>query len=112
MGPRARESMGQEGTQWRLLICVNRRLTPASVSCAGRGAERLLERVERLLEERELPVRVEPVYCFGRCGKGPNLRLAPGGEFFSLVDEAALPGIVDQIAAAVVAADRHSADSD
>ena len=32
-------------------------------------------------------MEVEPIYCFGRCGKGPNVRLAPGREFFSEVKD-------------------------
>ena len=106
MGPQGRESIGSENQDWRLLICVNRRLTPASVSCAGRGSERLLRQVETLLAQRQIPVRIEPVYCFGRCGKGPNMRLAPGGQFFDLLQETDLPAIVDQVAEAVKAAPR------
>ena len=70
-----------------------------SVSCAGRGSERLLVQLETLIKNRDLRVAVEPIYCFGRCAQGPNVRLAPGGEFFERVDVCDLPAIVDRVAA-------------
>ena len=83
---------------WRLVVCVNRRLSPGSVSCAARGSPRLAERLADLLADQNLPVVVETIHCFGRCGQGPNIRLAPGGEFFRGVGEADLPFIVDRVA--------------
>jgi len=86
---------------WRLLVCVNRRLGAETPSCAGRGAELLAERLEALLRARGLALPVERILCFGSCSRGPNIRLAPGGAFFHGVGEADLPALVEQVAAAV-----------
>ena len=86
---------------WELLVCLNRRLTPASVSCAGRGSERLAAKATELLKAAELPVELRPVYCFGRCGKGPNFRLSPGERFFDRVEDGDLEGMIEQIASII-----------
>lgn len=88
---------------WRLLVCVNRRLGSDTPSCAGRGSERLVERLVELCAARGLELPVETILCFGSCSRGPNIRLAPGGAFFHGVTEAGLPELVAQVAATVVA---------
>ena len=62
-----------------LLVCVNRRLGLGAPSCAGRGSERLAERLEQRLAERGLNLELRRIHCFGECERGPNLRLTPGG---------------------------------
>ncbi len=89
---------------WRLLVCVNRRLGAEAPSCAGRGSERLAERLAALLAERGLALPVETILCFGACSRGPNVRLTPGGAFFHGVTDADLPALVDRVADAVAAA--------
>ncbi len=88
---------------WRVLVCVNRRLGADTPSCAGRGSERLVERLAELIAARGLVVPVETILCFGACSRGPNVRLAPGGAFFHGVTEADLPALVAQVAATVAA---------
>ncbi len=91
------------GDGWRVLVCVNRRLGAETPSCAGRGSERLAERLVELLAARGLDVPVETLLCFGACSRGPNIRLAPGGAFFHGVTEDDLPGLVAQVAETVAA---------
>ena len=88
---------------WRVLVCVNRRLGTETPSCAGRGSERLVERLAALLAARDLDVPVETMLCFGSCSQGPNIRLAPGGAFFHGVTEDDLPALVAQVAETVAA---------
>lgn len=89
----------------RLLVCVNRRHGRDTPSCAGRGSEALVPELERLLARRGLALPVETILCFGSCAHGPNVRLAPGGEFFHGVTLASLPMLVDAVARAVAAGD-------
>lgn len=90
--------------EWRLLVCVNRRLDADTPSCAGRGSEELVTPLERLLAQHGLELPVETILCFGSCQLGPNVRLAPGGAFFHGVTEADLPGLVEAVAKAIAAA--------
>ena len=85
--------------QGAILVCVNRRLGPHSVSCAARGSEAIAQALERALAARGTGLCVRRIHCFGRCAEGPNLRLAPGGSFRRGVR----PGDVDDIAAALLA---------
>jgi len=77
----------------QILICTNRRLTERKPSCGRLGAE-LVGELERLISERGLGIQVNHVACLGRCSEGPNLRLAPGGKFYSQVTTTQLPTIL------------------
>ena len=57
----------------QLLVCVNRRLT--AVSCGAQGSEQIAAALEQGISERGLAVRLVRIHCFGRCHKGPNLRI-------------------------------------
>ena len=81
----------------RLVACVNQRLGAGQRSCAGSGSLALIERLERLLEQRGLAVPVVRRECLGRCEQGPAMRIAPGGAFFTEVDDAALEVIVGEL---------------
>ena len=65
-----------------LFICVNQRMTAAS--CAGRGSVAIAEAIEAAIAERELPIDVHRIHCFGRCEMGPNVRLL-GHPFFEQI---------------------------
>lgn len=80
-----------------LIICVNRRMRADQPSCAARGAESLADDLERSVVERRLDVTVERTKCLGHCRRGPNLRVAPGGAFFSGVGRGDLPAILDRL---------------
>lgn len=81
----------------RLIVCVNRRLTDRHPSCGARGSQALIEAILRGCDERGLTLPVEEVLCLGDCGRGPNLRLAPGGPHFHGVTLADLPRLLDEI---------------
>lgn len=77
-----------------LLVCINQRLNPSSVSC-GEGGEQLIPQLQAALDSAGLPdIAIETIDCFGLCELGPNVRLAPGGQFFHAVDEASISDIV------------------
>ena len=78
----------------KALVCVHQRLTEAKASCGGRGGERIAEQLEEALAREQLDFPVERFICFGQCEEGPNIRLAPGGRFFSRVSPEALPDIL------------------
>lgn len=46
------------------------------------------------LAEKNVPIIVEESLCLGFCEIGPNLRLAPSGEFFHGVSVADLSAII------------------
>ena len=81
----------------RLVACVNQRLGAGQRSCVGSGSLALIERVERLLEQRGLAVPVVRRECLGRCEQGPAMRIAPGGPFFTEIDEAGLATIIREL---------------
>ena len=78
----------------KALVCVHQRLTQAKASCGGRGGESIAEQLEAALAREQLDFPVERFICFGLCEEGPNIRLAPGGRFFSRVTPEALADIV------------------
>lgn len=81
----------------RLVVCINRRLGAGQRSCAGSGSLALIERIETLIAEQNLAVPVVRRECLGRCEQGPTMRIAPGGPFFTEIDDAALAVIIDEL---------------
>ncbi|MBF0145645.1 MAG: (2Fe-2S) ferredoxin domain-containing protein [Magnetococcales bacterium] len=86
----------------RLIVCVKERTTGAD-SCGGRGSLALLEQMTRIIQERGLNIDLEKIQCLGQCKKGPNMRLAPGGEFFRGVGPGDIDGIIQKIEVALAA---------
>ncbi len=64
-----------------LRICVNYRANEQLPSCAARGSRELLEALERGIEERGIPLKVDTVHCMGKCHLGPTMRLLPRGPY-------------------------------
>jgi len=93
----------------RLVVCINRRLGAGQRSCAASGSLALIERIERLIDERGLAVPVVRRECLGRCEQGPTMRIAPGGPFFTEIDDSALAVIIAELER-FIAAD-HDTDS-
>jgi (2Fe-2S) ferredoxin len=65
----------------------------------GRRADKLLKRLETLVDEVNgdqypKPVKLEIANCLSMCGAGPNLIIYPEGIAFNAVDESALDQIV------------------
>ncbi len=80
-----------------VVVCVNRRLGPEAVSCAGRGSEAIAAALEDGIERRELGGGVVRLMCLGSCQHGPNVRFAPGGAWFSGVALDNVPEILDHL---------------
>jgi (2Fe-2S) ferredoxin len=81
----------------RLMVCINRRFGP-NPSCAGRGSVALADRLEAMVAERGLDIRIERSPCQGRCAFGPALRRLPDLEIYLQVSEGDLPRILDAAA--------------
>jgi (2Fe-2S) ferredoxin len=80
-----------------LVVCINRRLSMDMPSCAARGSLARAEALERGVAERRIDVKVERMRCLGLCDVGPNLRLVPGGSFFSRVGAEDVPEVLDYL---------------
>ncbi|HKJ53509.1 MAG TPA: (2Fe-2S) ferredoxin domain-containing protein [Gammaproteobacteria bacterium] len=81
----------------RLVVCINRRLGRGQRSCAGSGSLALIERIEAMIDEQGIDASVVRRECLGRCEEGPTMRIAPGGPFFTEIDDAALHVIIDRL---------------
>ncbi|MEO5347462.1 MAG: (2Fe-2S) ferredoxin domain-containing protein [Magnetococcus sp. YQC-9] len=65
-----------------IIVCVKQRFG-SDVSCASGGGVELADRLEQELAQRGWSVPVKRLLCLGRCNEGPNIRIAPGGPFFT-----------------------------
>jgi len=80
----------------RLTVCINRRPENGiSVSCAARGSEALLEALKREVASRGLALEIDTIRCLGLCEKGPNVRLAPGNNWFTGCQAEDAPALLD-----------------
>ena len=78
----------------RLTVCVNDRGPNAiTASCGRRGGLQLRDAIEAAA--RETGMEVQTIRCLGLCEKGPNVRLAPGNNWFHAVDPADAPALVE-----------------
>ncbi|MBF0427331.1 MAG: (2Fe-2S) ferredoxin domain-containing protein [Magnetococcales bacterium] len=85
-----------------IIICVKDRLG-SSASCGHGGAEQMAKFLEQELAARGVPIPVKRMLCFGRCNEGPNLRIAPGGAFYTGVTQEMLGAVIDAAQAAHLA---------
>lgn len=85
--------------QIRLIACVNQRLGAGQPSCAGSGNLAYIRRIRALIDSAGLDVPVVERVCFGKCEQGPVMRIAPGGRFFTEIDESTLPDIIRELRA-------------
>jgi hypothetical protein len=74
-----------------LAICTNRRLTGQSPSCGGSSAETLAIQLEAALKQQGINLPLRHSDCLGHCQRGPNLRLAPQGQVYSLEGNIDIP---------------------
>lgn len=85
-----------------VLVCVKERYSDGP-SCAGRGSLQLAESLRQELAAQDVAVPVEGLRCFGRCKDGPNMRIAPGGAFFTGMTQERLGEVVEAARAALLA---------
>jgi (2Fe-2S) ferredoxin len=89
-----------------LIVCVNHRATKSS--CAGNGSIELIAEIEKALSEHHLDIPVERGVCFGRCNTGPNLRIAPGGAFYTQFSPGDISRLIDELKAILSTCDTSS----
>ena len=82
--------------QLTIVVCVNQRLGQQK-SCAGSGSEQLASLIQKKLDANNLPVTVTKIKCFGRCDKGPVIRVAPGGMFYEGFAESDLDNLISHV---------------
>lgn len=81
----------------KLLVCVNRRYGAGEASCAARGGEAVADAIEHGIAERGIAITVERMCCLGKCQHGPNMRIAPGGAFFTRVEPGRVGEVLDAL---------------
>lgn len=79
----------------RLIVCINERLGTGQRSCVGSGSLALIARIESMIADAGLDVPVVRRECLGRCEQGPVMRIAPGGPFFTQIDDGELERVFD-----------------
>ncbi|MBF0422316.1 MAG: (2Fe-2S) ferredoxin domain-containing protein [Magnetococcales bacterium] len=80
----------------QFIVCVKQR--DGSVpSCAERGSVALADQLMQIIKEKNLNIGLVKIQCLGQCANGPNMRLAPGGEFFHRVEQKDLDRIVGKM---------------
>ncbi len=50
-----------------------------------------------MIAGQRLDVPIVRRECLGRCEQGPAMRIAPGGPFFTEIDESGLVNIMDEL---------------
>ena len=85
----------------RLIVCVNRRLGAGQRSCVGSGNLDYIREIRRRIESEGLSIPVVERECLGKCEQGPVMRIAPGGRFFTQIDDASLAIIMRELKAFV-----------
>ena len=81
----------------RLIVCINERLGTGQRSCVGSGNINYIQEIRELLQLEGLNVPIVERECLGKCEQGPVMRIAPGGKFFTEIDNMVLPLIVEEL---------------
>lgn len=81
-----------------IIVCVNHRANPNQPSCGARGSQAVATAIEDEINQYQLNIQVERIYCLGFCSQGPNLRIAPEGRFIHHVQLADVPNLIAEIA--------------
>ena len=88
----------------RLVVCVNERLGTGQKSCVGSGNLDYISSIRQLIEDHGLNVPIVERECLGKCEHGPVMRIAPGGKFFTDIDQQSLMIVIDELKAMLLAA--------
>lgn len=92
----------------RLIACVNKRFGTGQRSCVDSGNLDYIAEIETLIEKAGLDIAIVKRECLGKCEQGPVMRIAPGGRFFTEINQTSLPVIVSEIK--ILVAEREETD--
>jgi len=81
----------------RLVVCVNERLGTGQKSCIGSGNLEYIASIKQMIEQQGLDVPVIERECLGKCEQGPIMRVAPGGKFFTEINQQSLDDILEEL---------------
>ena len=81
----------------RLVVCINERLGTGQRSCVGSGNLDYIAEVRSLISAHHLDVPIVERVCLGKCEQGPVMRIAPGGRFFTEIDQSTLATVIDEL---------------
>lgn len=86
----------------RLIVCINERLGTGQRSCVESGSLDYIRDLRSMISEENLDVTVVERECLGKCEQGPVMRIAPGGRFFTDINEVSLPLIITELKAFIL----------
>jgi (2Fe-2S) ferredoxin len=86
----------------RLVVCINERLGTGQRSCVGSGSLDYIREIRAMIKDESLDVPIVERECLGKCVEGPVMRIAPGGPFFTEVNEVTLPLIITELKAFIL----------
>ncbi len=81
----------------RIIVCINERLSVGQRSCVGSGNLDYIRDLRSMIATEGLEVTVVERECLGKCEQGPVMRIAPGGRFFTEINESSLPLIITEL---------------
>ena len=99
--------MEQSSVRPVVIVCVQERLGKRS-SCVRGGGEELVKSLDKMFVGQGLDVLVKRSFCFGRCNDGPNIRIAPGGDFYTAMTQERLNEVVSAVRSMVLESDTNS----
>ena len=81
----------------RLVACINERLGAGQRSCVGSGNLDFIAQIKSMIATENLDVAIIERECLGKCGFGPIMRIAPGGEVFTEINAEVLDEIIVEL---------------
>ena len=95
-------------SELRLVVCINERFGNEQRSCVGSNNLEYIAMIRSMIEAEALAIPIIERVCFGKCEQGPVMRIAPGGRFFTEINEASLRDIIGELKALAANPDRRS----
>ncbi len=81
----------------RLVACINQRFDSGQRFCVNSGNLEYIGRIKSMIEAEGLTVPVIERVCPGKSEQGPVMGIAPGGKFFTEINETSLRDIIDEL---------------
>ena len=79
----------------KIFVCTNYRANPNNPSCASRDSRLVLDLLKAEFAQKDIAIEIEESPCMGYCNAGPNVRLAPNGQFFHGVSTSNLVKLIN-----------------